>query len=250
MKDIKNNPSNTSVAFVSLGPGDSELITLKALRLFQEADYIFYPSTMIKGRVSSRAETLLRCWDLDEKTFSPFMLPMSKDRTKALAAYDGVFDQISALYRAGQPPRIVIAVEGDCSIFASIHYILDRCQEAGIPTISVPGITSFLAASSLAQLHLVKLEERLLIHPGLVDKEMILDAHNNKTNQVIMKMSQSADAIKECLREHPDLLVHYFEHVGTDQAYHTTDKEVIMQREFPYFALLIVLCEESVITHP
>lgn len=244
MKDIKNNPSNNPVAFVSLGPGDPELITLKALRLFQEADYIFYPSTMIKGRAASRAEDLLRSWDLDESTFRPFMLPMRKDRTKALAAYDGVFEEICALYNAAQSPRIVIAVEGDCSIFASIHYILDRCQEANIPTLSVPGITSFLAASSLAQLHLVKLEERLLIHPGLVDKEMILEGYQNKTNQVIMKMSQSADAIKECLQENPDLPVHYFEHVGTDRAYHTTDKEVIRQREIPYFSLLIVLCDE------
>lgn len=248
MNMTNNKSSEPAVAFVSLGPGDPELITLKALKIFQQADYIFYPSTIINDTITSRAENLLKSWNLDAATFRPFYLPMSKDRQKALSIYDTVYKEISTLWLSSKMeekyPNIVIAVEGDCSIFASIHYILDRCKENEIPTISVPGITSFLAASSLAQLHLVKLEERLLIHPGLVSSEMILDNCKAGTNQVIMKLSQSAQEVKKCLEKYPELHVHYFEHVGTERAFHTTDKVEIIKRQFPYFSLMIVLVDD------
>ena len=79
------------VRFVSLGPGDAELITLKSLHALQQADIIYCPSTVLKtGKTMSRAATLLHELGID-KSIRLFSLPMSKDRTKAMKVYMQIF---------------------------------------------------------------------------------------------------------------------------------------------------------------
>ena len=79
------------VIFVSLGPGEPELITVKGLKALQTADCIFCPETLAKdgNRVSRAADILLQL-DIPENTVHRFPLPMSKQREKALSAYDEV----------------------------------------------------------------------------------------------------------------------------------------------------------------
>ena len=75
------------VIFVSLGPGEPELITVKGLKALQTADCIFCPETLAKdgNRVSRAADILLQL-DIPENTVHRFPLPMSKQREKALRA--------------------------------------------------------------------------------------------------------------------------------------------------------------------
>ena len=69
------------IHFVSLGPGDPELITLKGLRTLRQADLIYCPATLTKQGHTSRAMEILKDLDLDESRISPFALPMSKQRS-------------------------------------------------------------------------------------------------------------------------------------------------------------------------
>lgn len=70
------------IYFVSLGPGDAELITLKSLHALQQADIIYCPSTVREpDKILSRAATLLHKLDI-KGDIHLFSLPMSKDRTK------------------------------------------------------------------------------------------------------------------------------------------------------------------------
>lgn len=86
------------VIFVSLGPGEPELITIKGLKALQAADCIFCPETLAKdgNRVSRAADILLQL-DIPENTVRRFPLPMSKQREKALSAYDEVYMESSTL---------------------------------------------------------------------------------------------------------------------------------------------------------
>ena len=73
------------VIFVSLGPGEPELITVKGLTALQAADCIFCPETLTKdGNRVSRAADILSQLDIPENTVRRFPLPMSKLREKAL----------------------------------------------------------------------------------------------------------------------------------------------------------------------
>ena len=73
------------VIFVSLGPGEPDLITLKGLKALQSADCIFCPETRTtSGRILSRAADILHALDIPNTTLSRFALPMSKNREQAL----------------------------------------------------------------------------------------------------------------------------------------------------------------------
>ena len=128
------------VIFVSLGPGEPELITVKGLKALQTADCIFCPETLAKdgNRVSRAADILLQL-DIPENTVHRFPLPMSKQREKALSAYDEVYMESSTLRQQGK--KVCIVAEGDAGFYSSIHYVYDKLQADGIPVKHIPGIT-------------------------------------------------------------------------------------------------------------
>ena len=79
------------IQFVSLGPGEAELITLKGLKALQNADCIFCPETPVRdGHSLSRAADIMFRLDIPANRIRRFSLPMSKQRTDALNAYDQV----------------------------------------------------------------------------------------------------------------------------------------------------------------
>lgn len=113
------------ISFVSLGPGEPELITVKGLKQLQQADIIYCPATRNKqGTSLSRAADIVRALEIDETAIHCFMLPMSKDRTEAWKVYDALYNEAADGYRNGQ--RIVIVAEGDAGFYSSIQYIYDK----------------------------------------------------------------------------------------------------------------------------
>lgn len=139
---------NHPIHFVSLGPGDPELITLKGLKTLQKADIIYCPATQGKHGIISRATDILKAIEVDESLIHPFILPMSKERTDALNAYNELFLDAQAEYLKGK--QIVIVAEGDAGFYSSIQYVYDKFEEAGIPVDQIAGIPAFIAAGALA----------------------------------------------------------------------------------------------------
>lgn len=232
------NRNSLAVTFLSLGPGDPELLTLKAVRSLREADVVMIPATRGKGgQLSSRAQEIISEWCDDDK-MCLYPLPMSKNRETALQVYDTMVGDAAKLFREGR--RVVIAVEGDVSIYASIHYVLDKLKDEGVPVQQVAGIPSFIAAAAMADLSLVSQQQRLIVLPGDADAETLERLLSSQHVVVVMKLSQCADAVKEFLRQHPSIECHYFENVGTTEAYHTSMCDEILSRPIPYFSLCIL----------
>ena len=231
------NRSTDAVTFLSLGPGDPELLTLKAVRLLREADVVMIPATQgSDGQVSSRAQTIIAEWVAEEQMHL-YPLSMSKNREAALQTYDTMVNDAAALFREGR--RVVIAVEGDVSIYASIHYVLCQLKADGIPVEQVPGIPSFIAAAAMADLSLVSQQQRLAVLPGDADVATLQQLLDTRHVVVVMKLSQCAEAVKDFLRQHPAAECHYFENVGNPGAYYTASHDEILSRPFPYFSLCI-----------
>ena len=221
------------VSFLSLGPGDPELLTLKVIKTLREADIVVIPSTA--GR--SRAAEIIREWCDGDKMYR-YELPMQKDRSAVRKVYDDIRQQVVTWYNEGR--RIAIVVEGDVSIYASIHYVLDELKRMDIPVIQQPGIPSFIAAAAMADLSLISGQQRLVVLPGDADDETLERLLASNHVVVIMKLSQCAEALKDFLRQHPTITCHYFENVGTTEAFHTTQCDEILSRQIPYFSLCIL----------
>ena len=227
------------VIFVSLGPGEPELITVKGLKALQTADCIFCPETLAKdgNRVSRAADILLQL-DIPENTVHRFPLPMSKQREKALSAYDEVYMESSTLRQQGK--KVCIVAEGDAGFYSSIHYVYDKLQADGIPVKHIPGIPAFIAAGACAGLHIASQEERLTVIPGIITAEEIEKYMEEKTTIVIMKLSQCTEEVHRCIHLHPEYNYHYFENIGMEKEKYLHDTELISALSFPYFSLLII----------
>lgn len=221
------------VSFLSLGPGDPELLTLKVVKALREADIVVVPSTTGK----SRAAEIIREWCNEDRMYR-YELPMQKDRTAVRKVYDDICQQVVAWYN--EEKHVVIVVEGDVSIYASIHYVLDELKRRDIPVTQQPGIPSFIAAAAMADLSLVSGQQRLVVLPGDADGETLEQLLTSNHVVVIMKLSQCAEALKDFLRQHPAVTCHYFENVGTTEAFHTAQYDEILSRQLPYFSLCIL----------
>ena len=227
------------IHFVSLGPGEPELITVKGLKTLQQADLIYCPATPnSKGDSSSRAALIVEELGIDPTVICLFSLPMSKDRTEAWNAYDALYAESSLQQQAGK--RIVIVAEGDAGFYSSIQYVYDKFTSNGIDVKRIAGIPAFIAAGALAGIHIVKQEEQLLVIPGTLSSNELFTKITEGYVVVIMKLSACVDAIHICMDKHPELTFHYFENVGTEKEFYTSDRAAIRNKKFPYFSLMII----------
>lgn len=232
-EDMKTNES--TITFVSLGIGDPELITLKAYRALQQADVIYTPATRRKdGTFSSRAGEIMTAL-LPGAPLKYVDIPMVPDRSRVIPVYERMKEEAAADSAAGK--TVVVAVEGDVSIYASVHYVAQMLMEEGRQVDAIPGIASFIGAAADRRLSLISGEERLLVLPGNFEGN---ELHDKRNVVVVMKLSRCEQAVKTFLAEHPDTVCHYFENVGLPQRYHTASIEEILQRPFPYFSLLVM----------
>lgn len=228
------------VLFISLGPGDPELMTIKGLKALQSADIIFAPCTQRgEEKVQSRSKDILTALEIDEKKISLFPVSMSKDRTDAMQNYQTVAQQAIHCQQKGM--RVAITAEGDGGFYSSAQYINDTLSANNIPTKKIEGIPAFIACGALANLHLVKQEEQLLVVPGMTTISELNEHLDAGRTIVIMKPSQCDEIVKALMQANTSLQVHYFENVGIkNKEFHTSDCKEIIDRSFPYFSLIII----------
>ena len=227
------------VSFVSLGPGEAELITVKGLKALQNADCIFCPETPARnGSLLSRAADIMHQLGIPAERIRRFPLPMSKQRSDALHAYDQVYAATLSLHCTGK--KVAIVAEGDAGLYSSIHYIYEKLQAGGTPVEQIAGIPAFIAAGARGGLHIASQEERLTVIPGITTAEEIERLVQSQNTVVIMKLSQCTGEVHRCIRLHPEYDYRYFENVGTPQEKYLSDGQQIAALRFPYFSLLII----------
>lgn len=230
---------NGKITGVSLGPGEPELITLKALNVLKNSDVIFCPGTVDKeGVKKSKSREILAQLPLKQSVIRYFYVPMQKDRSGANQVYDEICNEIAVLTKDGK--KVAIVAEGDACFYSSANYMFEKLVETGHVVDMVAGVPAFIAAASSVGLHLVKQSERLLVVPGNITKEELQRSVSDRYTLVIMKVPLGAENIRAFIRETSDIQYYYFEHVGDDREFYTTDREEIISRPFTYFSVLVI----------
>lgn len=222
------------ISGVSLGPGEPELITLKALKALQEADIIYCPGTQAK----SRSRDILQALPINMERVRLFHVPMSKDRTLANQAYDTICTEIATLVATGK--NVAITAEGDSGFYSSVNYMFDKLASMNLPVTSIAGVPAFIAAGAISGLHIVKQEEKLIVLPGIVTAEELASLLTCGHVVVIMKLSQCTDEIHRFMQANRQHEFHYYENVGTINELHSINYKDIIQKEYPYFSLMII----------
>lgn len=182
---------------ISVGPGDPELLTLKAVRLIREADVVAVPDI---GRKRQTAATIAKEY-LEGKRLLACETPMARDRSVAEAAYAKIADEICSLLEEGE--SVAYLCLGDIGIYSTFIYISDLVRERGFQTEIVPGVTSFCAAAAKLGIALCEGSERLIVAPVMArDIDDILDVPANK---VFMKSGRALGELRGKLEERGQL---------------------------------------------
>ncbi|MFY0692672.1 MAG: precorrin-2 C(20)-methyltransferase [Paracoccaceae bacterium] len=178
---------------VGVGPGDPELITLKAARLIENASAIAYP-TLAGGDSFARAIT---AGLIGPDTFEIRMdVPMTTDRAPAQAAYDEGAAQIANHLARGED--VVCLCEGDPFFYGSFMYLFARLS-ARFDVEVVPGVTSVTACAARAGMPLAARNERLTVLPGPLPEDELRARIDGAESVAIMKVGRHLGKIRKVL---------------------------------------------------
>lgn len=180
---------------VGVGPGDPELLTLKAARLLAAAPVIAYPST---GEDSALAFDIARQHLNPAAARLPIAIPMAVERGPAQAAYDAAAAEILAHLRAGRD--VAYLCEGDPLFYGSAMYLVARIAPHA-PIATIPGITSLTAAAAAISRPLAARNEMLKILPAPLSDAELRPELEATPAAAIIKVGRHFDRIRTLLGE-------------------------------------------------
>jgi len=188
---------------VGLGPGDPELITLKAARLIADADVIAYHAGVGKQSNARRiAGSLIPEGVVEEE----LRYPVTTGETGHAGGYAGAMAEfyeesaarLAVHLEAGR--TVVVLAEGDPLFYGSYMYMHDRLSDR-FETEVVPGVTSFAAATATTASPLVRQTDVLTILPGTLDEPELARRLADTDGAIIMKLGRTFPKVVSALRQ-------------------------------------------------
>ena len=176
---------------LGVGPGDPELLTIKALRLIRENEVIAVPGNDIKASVAYQIVKGVY-EELDAKTLIPVAMPMTKDKAVLEANHEKAADDVESYLKQGK--NVVFLTLGDPTIYSTYLYVHKRILERGYQAEIVSGITSFCAVAARMNMSLVERSETLHVIPASYQIEEALKLPGTK---VLMKAGKQMKYVKE-----------------------------------------------------
>ncbi|GAA1742814.1 precorrin-3B C(17)-methyltransferase [Aeromicrobium alkaliterrae] len=192
-----------SFRVVGVGPGDPELITLKAARLIAGADVVAYHQGVGKSSNARRiAADLLPAGVVEEV----LEYPVTTGLTDHPGGYDGAmtdfYDDCERRTRAHleQGRDVVLLAEGDPLFYGSAMYLHDRLS-AAFDTAVVPGIPAFAAATAAAGAPLVRHTDVLTVLPGTLPVPELARRLADTDGAIIMKLGRRFPGVRDALEQ-------------------------------------------------
>lgn len=188
---------------VGVGPGDPELITLKAARLIASADVVAYHAGVSKQSNARRiAADLIPAGAIEEE----LRYPVTTGSTDHPGGYAGAMaefyelcaERLGAHLAAGL--TVVVLAEGDPMFYGSYMYMHDRLSER-YRTEVVPGVPAFAAATAAVAEPLVRQTDVLTILPGTLPEPELSRRLADTDGAIIMKLGRTFPAVRSALEQ-------------------------------------------------
>lgn len=213
-----------TLRLVGVGPGDPELLTLKAARVIAEADVVAFPDNGLALDIAAahvKSERLA------------IALPMTVERAPAQAAYDAAAEVIRSHLAAGRD--VAYLCEGDPLFYGSAMYLATRIT----PVEVVPGVTSLTAAAAAIARPLAARNEVLKVLPAPLDDATLRAELAAAPAAAIIKVGRHFDRIRALLNDtgHAEGAI-VIEHATTSRQ-RITPLVAFAHNERPYFSTIL-----------
>ena len=220
---------------VGVGPGDPELLTLKAINLVKENDVIAVAGKVAEEAVAYKiVEAVVP--EIAEKTLVPVYMPMVKDRKLIEEEHRKGAKLIESYLDQGK--NVIYITLGDVTVYCTFSYLQHILEADGYEVKLVPGITSFCAAAARLNMPLTEWDEQLHVVPAVHKTTDSLDlpgtyvlmksaSHMAETKELLKKSGLRVDAVENCGME-------------TEKIYRSADE---IPDDAGYFSLIIATHE-------
>ncbi|MGA2251141.1 precorrin-2 C(20)-methyltransferase [Terracidiphilus sp.] len=227
---------------VGVGPGDPELITVKALRVVKQAHVIAYPCAR-HGNSNARS---IVCSELAYGQIElPMMYPVTTEQTEhpggyeaALSQfYDDMSAQIAEHLASGRD--VAVLCEGDPFFYGSYMYLHDRLAHR-FTTQVIPGVASIMGAAAQLGTPLVRRDAEFTVLPGTLSEDVLIAKLNQQGAFAIMKLGRNFAKVKRAIDSAGLVDRALFIERATMAAERIIPLREVDPLQVPYFSLILI----------
>lgn len=183
---------------IGVGPGDPNLLTLKAVETMHKVDILIAPKTEKKD--GSVALDIARPHLKKDIQIVYQVFPMVKNFSESPEAWEKNKEEIISFLNEGK--NVAFLTLGDAMFFSTYIYVFRLLEKAGVKIETVPGIPAFCAIGSHLGWPIVEGDDILAVIPATAPKEKIMKAIETADNVVIMKVYKNFAEIADILDKH------------------------------------------------
>lgn len=178
---------------VGVGPGDPELLTIKAVRVIKESDIIGIPAREA-SLCTSYQIALKAVPEMAAKEVIALPVPMTTDQDKLAESYERGTEKLIEFLAQGR--KVALLNLGDPTVYGSYLKFHERVKERGYRAEIVSGVPSFCAAASALEISIGQEREAIHILPGVYVGDEVEEYTGTR---VLMKSAGKIDELKEKL---------------------------------------------------
>lgn len=179
---------------VGVGPGDPELLTLKAVRIIENCQVIAVPGEIPETSVAWKIIEKSGIRGLKEKEHIGILMPMTKDEKKLSDAHEKGISDLKTLLNQGKD--VAFLTLGDPVIYSTYMYLYHEVEKSGYQAEIINGIPSFCAAAAKVGIELGKGAEQIHVIPASYQMEAALELPGTK---ILMKSGREYPKVKKIL---------------------------------------------------
>jgi precorrin-2 C20-methyltransferase / precorrin-3B C17-methyltransferase len=226
---------------VGTGPGDPELVTVKAQRAIEAAEVLAYPTAKHGNGVARRTADPYLSGDQIEL---PLTFPVTTEESDHPGGYEAALEefydrgaeQLAEHLDAGRD--VVVLCGGDPLFYGSYMYLHERLAER-YPTEVIPGVTSFSAAAAAAGTPLVRRDEVFSVLPGTLPEADLQRALEESDAAAVLKLGGNLPAVREAAeRAGAGERAIYVERASGESQ--RVERLAEVEGEVPYMSLLLL----------
>jgi len=184
---------------VGVGPGNPELITVKAMRIIESCPNLFVPKARLKGE--SVALHIVRRYVSERTNVRELVFPMVTDKAELDKKWKESASEISQTLQSGQDACFVTL--GDCLLYSTYIYLLRAIKKIlpDVDVVTVPGVNAFSHVAALTNFPVGEAKRTVTIVPTSDDLDIVRGAVSGGGTVILMKVGKRLENVLNTLEE-------------------------------------------------